>query len=435
VAIYVEMTYHKSGRINAPMEQKRFSTFKSRRWVVVWLEAALMIGLPFLRVQNESALRFDVSSLKLYFFGSVVWISEAYFFLLVLLLFLIGIMLFTVLYGRVWCGWFCPQTVLSVVSKSIMTLSERLSGHSIAKVVISQFFLFLFSTIVSTSLIWYFISPYEMISDVLAWRLGPWTTGTWVFFTALIYLDIVFIRQKFCGSVCPYARFQSAFFDEKTLTIAFDRTLAEDCGGCEACVHVCPAGIDIRRGLQVECINCAECIDACSRMMKMRNKGPLIRYISEPGYSKGGPRTRVFALSAAFGIIAMLLAYQIYTRMPLAFWVFRDEPQPIEQIAHKESMINVYSLIAENRSLKPAVYKLSISGIKDAELHTSQNPILVPPNSALKMKVYVVALRKNLSYRVSRVKFTLEDMSSHEIRREEEASFIYPERSDKGWDI
>ena len=416
------------------MAHKVFTTFRSRRWAVAWIEAALMIGVPFLRVQHESALRFDVSSLKLYFFGSVIWISEAYFFLLIFLLFLIGIMLFTVLYGRIWCGWMCPQTVLSVFSRRLTTLSEKFSKHRFLRAVISQSLLFLFSAIVSASLIWYFVSPYEMASAIFAWQLGAWTTGTWAFFAVLIYLNVAFVRQKFCGSVCPYARFQSAFFDEKTLTIAFDGALAKDCGGCEACVRVCPAGIDIREGLQVECINCAECIDACSRMMKSRNKGSLIRYVKESGLSKGS-RVRVVGLAAAFGIIAVLFAFQVYIRMPLAFWVFRDEPQPIAQIAQKESAVNVYSLIVENRNLKPAIYQLSISGIKDVELHIAMNPFIIPPNSVLKTKVYVVVLRKNLQYRASLLHFTIEDVSSHEIRSEQEASFIYPDRSEKGWDI
>ncbi len=416
------------------MAHKMLNTFRSRRWVVAWIEAVLMIGVPFLRVQNESALRLDVLSLKLYFFGSVIWINETCFLLLIFLLFLIGIILFTVLYGRLWCGWLCPQTVLSVFSSRIEMLSEWLSGRRFLRAAISQSLLFLFSTIVSLSLIWYFVSPYEMASDIFARRLGTWTTGIWAFFAVLIYLDIAFVRNNFCGSVCPYAQFQGAFFDKKTLTIAFERALAKDCSDCEACVRACPAGVDIRQGLQIECINCAECIDACSGIMKTRNKVSLIRYVRESGPEKG-TRARVVGLAAAFGIIAMLFAYQVYIRIPMAFWVFRDEPQPIAQIAQKESMINVYSLIVENRSLEPAIYQLSILGIKDAELHIAKNPFFIPPNSVMKAKVYVLALRKNLQYRVSRLHFMIEDVSSHEIREEQDASFIYPERSDKGWDI
>jgi cytochrome c oxidase accessory protein FixG len=411
-----------------------FKSFRSRRWVVAWLEAALILGLPFIRVQNESALRFDVTSLKLYFFGSVIWISEAYFFLLTFLLFFIGIMLFTVLYGRIWCGWMCPQTVLTDFSRRIVALTARLSNHGFIRAVISHSILFLFSLIVAASMIWYFVSPYNMASDILNRQLGPWTTWTWVFFTVLVYVDIAAVRQKFCGSVCPYARFQSAFFDEKTLTIEFDRSQEQRCLGCGACVRACPSGIDIRKGLQVECINCAECIDACSRMMGAENKEPLVHYTSGSVASQE-PRIRVAGLSVAFGIIAMLFAYQAYVRVPVEFWVFRDEPQPMEQVAKKGSMINVYSLIVENRSLKPEIYKLSLSGIKDAELHIGQNPFILPPNTTVRMKLYVMALRKNLAYHTSRIRFALEDVASHEVRREQESSFIYPERSEKGWEI
>jgi len=273
-----------------------------------------------------------------------------------------------------------------------------------------------------------------MAADILKLQLGPWTTWTWIFFTTLVYVDIMAIRQKFCGSVCPYARFQSAFFDEKTLTIEFDRSQAQQCLGCEACVRVCPSGIDIRNGLQVECINCAECIDACGGMMEARNKAPLVHYARGSAASQG-PRWGVAGLSVAFGIIAMLFAYQSYVRVPMEFWVFREEPQPMEQVANKGSMINVYSLIVENRSLKPEIYKLSLSGLKDAELHIGQNPIILPPNSTVRMKLYVIALRKNLTYHTSRIRFVLEDIASHEVRKEQESSFVYPERSEKGWEI
>src|SRR5574341_2117639 len=153
-------------------------TFHARRSIVAWAQAALMLGLPFVRIGGESALRFDVPSLKLYFFGSVIWISEAYFFLLVFLLFFIGVMLFTVLYGRIWCGWMCPQTVLSDFTRLIQKAAARLTGHPALEGGLSRAFLLLFSVLVSASLIWYFVSPYDMARDVLARALGPWTLGS-----------------------------------------------------------------------------------------------------------------------------------------------------------------------------------------------------------------------------------------------------------------
>src|SRR5574341_33806 len=148
-------------------------TFHARRSVAAWAQAVLMLGLPFVRVGGESALRFDVPSLKLYFFGSVIWISEAYFFLLVFLLFFVGVMLFTVLYGRIWCGWMCPQTVLSDFSRRIERISTWFVGHTVLRPAVSQTLLFLFAATVAASLIWYFVSPYDMAADIANGSLGP----------------------------------------------------------------------------------------------------------------------------------------------------------------------------------------------------------------------------------------------------------------------
>ncbi|MGE5173573.1 MAG: 4Fe-4S dicluster domain-containing protein [Betaproteobacteria bacterium] len=412
-------------------------SIRSWRRVVAWLQATLVLGLPFVRVHGESALRFDVPSLKLYFFGSVIWISEAYFFLLVFLLFFIGIMLFTVLYGRIWCGWMCPQTVLSDFSRQIERIVSWFSGHRLLQMAVSQVFLLLASIAVAVSLIWYFVSPYDMAADIVGRSLGPWTFWAWVFFTVLIYLNLAFVRQRFCGSVCPYARFQSAFFDEKSLTIAFDRSRADECHGCEACVRNCPSGIDIRDGLQVECINCAECIDACARQMKKMGKIPLVRYFrGTPGDNvRKGPRPRVITLSVTFAFTAMLFAYQIYIRVPLDFWIFRDEAQSYHQAGKDDGMINVYSLVVENRSLAFEMFRLSIAGIKDAQLFVARNPFAIPPNTTLRTKVYVFVKRKDLTDRVTQLRFILENVASREIRVEQEATFVYPDRTEKGWEI
>ncbi len=411
-------------------------TFRTRRTIVAWLQAALLLGLPFIRVHGESALRFDVPSLKLYFFGSVLWISEAYFFLLVFLFFFIGIMLFTVLYGRFWCGWACPQTVLSDFSTALERLASGFKTPRLVRLGLSQALLASFSIIVAASLIWYFVSPYDMLADITDNTLGTWTFGSWLFFSVLIYLDLAFVRRKFCATVCPYARFQSAFFDDKTLTIAFDRARAEECQDCWACVRSCPAGIDIRDGLQVECINCAECIDACGRQFEGKTNAPLIGYFRGSGSSvQTGARVRVVGLSIALAFIAVLFAHQIYVRVPMDFWVFRDEPQSFRKTDDAGSIMNAYSMIVENRSLNPGVFQLSISGVKDAKLVVFSNPFLLPPDTSIKMKAYVFVKRKNLTYRATQLRFILENVESREIRIEQEAPFIYQEQTEQGREI
>ena len=412
-------------------------TYRSCRRLFAWLQAVLIVGLPFVRISGESAFRFDVPSLKLYFFGSVLWISESYFFLLIFLLLLIGIMLVTVLYGRIWCGWACPQSVLSDFARSIERIAAWFRLHRVFQLLLSHLILVLLSTLVAASLLWYFVSPYDVFADLAYRSVGPWTFWSWVFFSTLIYLNLAFVRQKFCVSVCPYARLQSAFFDDRTLTIAFDRTRQEECLGCEACTRSCPTDIDIRKGLQVECINCAECIDSCARQMARQGKKPLIDYMKGTALHRvhHGMRPRVIGLSAAFAMIAVLFAYQVYVRVPIDFWVMRDEAQAYHQVGVKGRLLNVYSLVVENRSLQSGSYQLNISGIKDAELLIAQNPFTVPGNSFMKISVYVIAQRRNLVERITRLRFVLQSTESQEIKVVQEAPFVYPERSDKGVDI
>ena len=226
-------------------------------------------------------------------------------------------------------------------------------------------FLLLISLVVAANLIWYFVPPWEMAADLFMLNLGPWTFLSWAFFTVLIYLNILFVRRRSCATICPFAKFSDALFDDRTRE----------------------------------------------------------------------PRFRVLGFSAAFAFIAVLFAYQLYVRVPLDFWISRDEPQPYAQAGKKDDTINSYSLTVENRSLDPEVFRLRIAGIKDAELIMNQNPFILRPNSAAKMKVYVRAYKKNLTYRNTQLRFILENVSSQEIRIEQEAVFIYPERTERGLEI
>jgi polyferredoxin len=341
-------------------------SYSGWRWVTAWTQAIVIVGLPFVRVDNESVLRFDIPSLKLYFFGSVFWISEATFFLLVFLLLFTGVFLFTLLYTRIWCNWMCPRTVLSLFTHSLERATELFTDHRTLRPISTHAVLFLFSALVSVSLVWYFVSPYDMMTDILTMSLGPWTFWSWVFLSGLAYVNLSFARNRFCVSICPIARFRDA--------------------------------------------------------------QPLIE-----GQKSGRPR--VVSPSIAFAFIAALFAYQVFVRMPVDFWVMRDEAQVHHNVEIKGATLNAYVLVVENRSLQFESYRLSVSGIREAELVVPQNPLRLPPNSAARIKVYVYAKRKDLVDRVTPLRFTLESTSSREIRIVHEAPFIYPDRTDKGVEI
>lgn len=381
-------------------------SFRSLRRVAVGAQAAVIVGLPFLRVGGESALRFDVPSLRLYFFGSVLWISETHLFLSAALLFLAVLMLVTVVYGRIWCGWFCPQTVLTDFFRMLRRLvpvrgtASRLASHLGAVVL---------AVLVAANLIWYFVSPYDMLRDAVNQRLGPWTLGAWLVFSLLIYLNLAFVRQRFCTALCPYARMQSAFFDDRTRTIAFDPSRRAECRGCEACVRACPVKIDIRQGLQIECINCAECIDACTEQLSRFNRPPLIGYFF--GLSRSGRsarRPRVFWLAVLCAVIAGLLITQIAIRVPVGFWVVNTTYQHSAPAGSGVPVLDSFLVTVENRRLRPAAYRLSLVPADAGDLLIARNPFSVPADDSLSFTVYIRS-RPSYTSPTQAVQFILED--------------------------
>jgi len=274
----------------------------------------ILIGLPFLRIHGESALRFDVPSLRLLFFGTAIWMQD-FFIVLIAVIFLTFLVLFTTtVFGRIWCGWLCPQTVL-VDATSFMDLSRK---RGYASRVAASAAVAAISAIIAASLIGYFVSPYDLPSLFNAGG-APRTIvlGSWVALTIILFLDLVALRRDFCATVCPYAKMQNVLFDDRTLVVAFDRQRAQECQECLACVKACPVGIDIRKGSHMACIHCAECVDACTERMARRERKSLVRYIfGIPGERRTGIRVNPLLTGVITAISLAFLMHLSLTRMP-----------------------------------------------------------------------------------------------------------------------
>src|SRR5512143_127532 len=310
--------------------------------------AALLIILivtPFLRIGGESAFRFDVPSLRLLFFGAEIWMTD-FFIVLIALLFLTFITLFTTtVFGRIWCGWMCPQTVLSDATAFVETARKKGTG---AKFTASAAALAI-SALVSASLIGYFVSPYDLPALLANGSASARVaTGSWIILALILFLDTITVRRRFCATVCPYAKLQGVLFDERTLLVSFDPSRAGECMECGACVKACPVGIDIRKGTQPACIHCAECIDACTARMAARKRKSLVGYaFGLSGEKSGGLRLTSLITGVLTVVSFVFLVYLASTQVPFDMNVRRDY-RAVPVIAADGGVTNTFELTLRN---------------------------------------------------------------------------------------
>ena len=295
--------HRKTGKIHPRAVAGRFNNW---RWAMVWITQLVFYGACWLNWDGRQALLFDIVERKFHFFGLVLWPQDALLLALALIFAAAGLFFVTALAGRLFCGFACPQTVYTAIFRWI---EQRVEGDHLARMRLDQAppGARKFAIKGAKHLLWgalalwtgitfvgYFTPIRELLANLGAFTLGPWE-GFWVFFYALFtYLQAGFAREMVCLHMCPYSRFQGVMFDRDTRTVSYDSGRGEPrkhgkgaaahgaCVDCTLCVQVCPTGIDIRDGLQYQCINCGLCADACDEVM-VRVGAPtgLIRFASE----------------------------------------------------------------------------------------------------------------------------------------------------------
>jgi polyferredoxin len=314
--------------------------WKFRRRAVLLLGGAATLLIPFLEIRGRSATRFDLPTLSLHFFGAVVPIDE---FHLVLLgaLFLASLTVgATVVFGRSWCGWLCPQTVIREAGEwiaSALPPGFRAAGRTAA--------LLPFSALVSLSLLWYFVPPVEATRNLFR---SPVLSGFFIAQWGAVYAMAAIVGTRFCRSVCPYAMLQNVLADRETLAVVYDPARPA-CLRCDRCTLVCPVGIDIRKGAQRECIACAGCIDACRESTSARGVEPFIAYRGKVLRGK----TYLFAGGCTAAALVLLAA--IWSRPDIRFAVQWEGKAGTPRG-------NVYRYSVRNDSDRPVALALAVEG-------------------------------------------------------------------------
>jgi cytochrome c oxidase accessory protein FixG len=372
--------------------------FQSWRRLAFALQAVAWLGVPFLRIGGESALRLDVPAGRLHALGASYAIDEAFVVLAAVLAFTFGFLLVTLTLGRVWCGWACPQTVLSELTAWVVP--ERRARPRPWRRPLGFAAVAGASVVASAAVLWYFVTPQEFLGRLVAGRLGPVLGGSWAVLAAVLFSDLAFVRHGFCTGACPYAKLQGVLFDRRTLVVAYDTRRAADCVDCGACVRVCPTGIDIRHGLQAECIACAACIDACAPIMARRSRPPHL-----VGYFAGGPgevsgRRRWLRP----GVVALALATAASLAGAVAAAAGRGsialEAVPAASFTPRRAadgrVANAFEVALTNRGRTPVVVALAgraaaAAGAGQADLVLRPAEVTLAPGERRQLSVLVLA--------------------------------------------
>jgi cytochrome c oxidase accessory protein FixG len=423
-----------------------------RRTYVSWLLLAILFAGPFLRINGNPYFLINIVERKFSIFGQLFWPSDFVIFVIATLLFITSIMVFTTAFGRLWCGWTCPQTLLmEMVFRKIEYAIEGDSSAQralaaapwtagkVAKKSAKHFIFFGLSWIIGNTLLAYIIGSEKLIAIVTdnprQHLVGlSFMTG----FTLLFYAIFARFREQACTFICPYGRFMSALIDENTMVVAYDHKRGEqrrpmkrgqsiqlrqahgfgDCVNCRACVAVCPTGIDIRNGTQMECVNCTACIDACDTIMdKVGRPRGLIRFASPDSIERGEkfrftPRMAMYLV--ALGVLASVLGVLMFTRPDVETILLRA-PGALYQQLDDGRLQNLYTVKVVNKTAReiPLEFKLenvpgkiSLMGGQDFKVapdNLAQTSLLIfldsstAKSAATKLKIGVYANGRRLS--------------------------------------
>jgi cytochrome c oxidase accessory protein FixG len=439
--------------------------FATLRWAAVWFTQVIFYGLPWLSWNDRQAVLFDLAARKFYIFGLVFWPQDFIYLTLLLVAAAVSLFLFTSVAGRLWCGYACPQTVYTEIFLWIERLFEGdrnartkldrapLSPRKIAIKAAKHGAWVAVALWTGFTFVSYFTPIKTLGGSVFTISLGPWETF-WIFFYGFAtYGNAGWMREQVCKYMCPYARFQGAMFDQDTLIIAYDPQRGDprgargkkadakalglgDCVDCNICVQVCPTGIDIRNGLQYECIGCAACIDACDQVMeKMGYPKGLIRYSTEHALQeKSGlagilkrilrPRTMVYTAILTAVIVAAVTA--LLMRVPLKVDVIRDRGAMVREV--EDGLLeNVYRLQVMNATESAHRYRITVEGLPG--IRVASDPLI--EMAAASTRAFPVRIRlpgdeaKGGSQTIH-ITVTAEDGSGIHVR--EKAVFLSPRK-------
>lgn len=367
--------------------KKPFGQWFNKRQFVSYSLLLFLLSAPFITINGEPLLMFNIIERRFVIFGKIFWPQDFYIFAIAMLTGLVFIILFTLVFGRIFCGWICPQTIfMEFVFRRIEYLIEGDWTHQkklekapwnrekIIKKTVKHILFWLVAFVVANVFLSYIIGYKELfkiITDNPANHIGGLIAI--LIFSFLFYGVFAFMREQVCTTICPYGRLQGVLLDQDSMVISYDYVRGEnrgkikkdedreavgkgDCIDCKQCVNVCPTGIDIRNGTQLECVNCTACIDACDHIMEgIKKPKGLIRYASDHSIKTGVPfvfTKKAKAYTVVLFLLVGLLTTLIFTRSDFSFTINRVQSDNLFEVTSEGKISNIYTIKVLNKTNK-----------------------------------------------------------------------------------
>lgn len=372
-----------------------WGSFQAKRWMVFAFLLGGFFLLPWLRIGDRPAVLLDIPARKFHILWMTFWPQDTYLLALLLIAMALALFLVTAIWGRLWCGFACPQTVGTSVfleierwvegdrNQQLKLARSPWNAEKVRKFGLKHGLFILVSLAFSYNLVAYFVSMPVLLERTATLALTPANALWLLFFFGLAYSDFGRFREQLCHGPCPYGRFQGVMLDPDSQVVSYDAPRGEprqffrketertagDCVDCKLCVDVCPAGIDIRQGPQFECISCMRCVDACNAVMPKVGFAPNLIAIVSENQQAGKPtqkvRPRLLVYGGVLAAMISLIGYRVASHPLSQVDVLRNRSFVYTELADGR-IANVYTVKALNMDSRAHTYRIEVDGLTAA---------------------------------------------------------------------
>ncbi|QPH98377.1 cytochrome c oxidase accessory protein CcoG [Campylobacter concisus] len=434
-------------------------SYAKRRYIFFACITLFVFILPFIRINDAQLflLSFDKSRVDLFF--TKFDMQELYLMPFLFITLFLSIFFLTTLAGRVWCGWSCPQTIFRAVfrdllqtkilkiRKNIQNKQNEPQGQILKRAIAVGIWCVL-ALIIAANFMWFFVPPFEFLAYISDPAEHKILLAFWLSIAAWLVYDVVILKENFCVYVCPYARVQSVMFDSDTIQVIYNQKRGgviydgkekfkkpkEEgalCTGCEACVRICPTHIDIRKGMQLECINCLECSDACAKVMGHFNESSLIEWRSINSQNEN-KKVKIFRFrTVAYLVIlcVVLVAAALMSGKKESMLLNINRTSELYKVLDQGEVENSYVFLVQNTQSKDHKFYFEIDD-KSIEISRPNKPFTLKAGAKQKVIVTLKSKNENTSEKDLLKHISIKAYATDEptISVQRASTFIYPKR-------